>query len=153
MNNGERPDFSITRTYDAPPDLVWRAWTDEAELAQWLRPFGVTSEAISFDVRVGGSYEYTMVNADTGERYPTGGTYLEVEPITRLVFTWGVPGDPVSQAPVITLTLRPVDDGARTELVFHLAGHPGQPGDDNIYDGWDQALTNLGRHLAGELLG
>lgn len=140
------PEFTITRTFAAPRELVWRAWTDEAELAQWLRPFGVTTESVSFDVRVGGRYRYTMVNDETGQTYPTGGVFLEIAPHDRLVFTWGDP-----DAPVITLTFAEQRDA--TELVFHLRGYGGRPGDDYVYDGWAEALTNFGRHLAGEALG
>lgn len=147
----QAPQFSITRVFDAPRELVWRAWTEEAELAQWLRPFGVSTDSVSFDVRVGGRYRYTMTNDETGEQYPTGGEYLEVEPMDRLVFTWGEPDAPVDGTPVITLTLTP--QGERTELVFQLLGHDGKPGDGFVYDGWDEALTNFGRHLAGERLG
>ncbi|MDJ0336565.1 SRPBCC domain-containing protein [Salinibacterium sp. G-O1] len=111
--------FSITRTFDAPRELVWRAWTEEAELAQWLHPFGVTAGSVSFDVRVGGQYRYTMTNADTGEQFPTGGEYLEVEPIDRLVFTWGEPDAPIEGTPVITLTLIP--QGERTDLFIPSA--------------------------------
>lgn len=145
------PQFSITRTFDAPRELVWKAWTDEAELAQWLHPFGVTTDSVSFDVRVGGRYRYTMTNDETGEEFPTGGEYIEVEPIDRLVFTWGEPDAPVDAAPIITLTLNA--RGEQTELVFHLLGREGTPGDGFIHDGWDEALTNFGRHLAGELQG
>ena len=147
----ETAQFSITRTFDAPRELVWRAWTDEAELAQWLHPFGVSSDSVSCDVRVGGRYRYTMTNDETGEEFPTGGEYLEVKPFDRLVFTWGQPDAPVHGTPVITLTLIPRGD--RTELVFHLSGYEAKPGDGFIYDGWDEALTNFGRHLAGEKLG
>lgn len=142
----EPPEFSITRVFDAPRELVWRAWTEEAELAQWLHPFGVSTDSVSFDVRVGGRYRYTMTNDETGERFPTGGEYLEVEPVNRLVFTWGDPDAPVEGAPVISLTLIP--RGEKTELVFHLRGIAGAPGDGFVYDGWDEALTNIGRHLA-----
>ncbi|WP_243855125.1 SRPBCC domain-containing protein [Diaminobutyricimonas sp. TR449] len=145
----EAPQFSITRVFDAPRELVWRAWTEEAELAQWLHPFGVSTESVSIDVRVGGRYRYTMTNNETGEEFPTGGEYLEVEPIDRLAFTWGEPDAPIDGAPVITLTLIP--QGERTELVFHLRGYEGKAGDGFVYDGWDEALTNFGRHLAGEL--
>lgn len=145
------PEFSITRTFEAPHKLVWRAWTEESELAQWLRPFGVSTDSVSFDVRVGGHYAYTMTNDETGEKFPTGGVFLEVEPIDRLVFTWGEPGAPVETAPVITLTF--IAQGTdRTELVFHLRGYDGKPGDGFVYDGWDEALTNFGRHLAREQL-
>lgn len=145
----DAPQFTITRTFDAPRELLWRAWTEEAELAQWLHPFGVSTDSVSFDVRAGGRYRYTMTNDETGERFPTGGEFIEVEPFDRLVFTWGEPDAPVDEAPVITLTL--TARGEQTELSFHLVGHDGRPGDDYIYDGWDEALTNFGLHLVGEL--
>lgn len=145
------PEFTITRTFDAPRELLWKAWTDEAELAQWLHPFGVTTDSVAFDVRVGGRYTYTMTNVETGQTFPTGGEYVEVEPFDRLVFSWGEPGAPVDDAPRITLTFIPRGD--QTELVFHLRGFEGKPGDGFVYDGWDEALTNIGRYLASEPLG
>ena len=145
------PEFTITRTFDAPRELVWQAWIEEDQLANWLFPFGVTTSSIAFDVRPGGSYAYTMTNVETGEQFPTGGVFLEVEPIERLVFTWGKPGDDVDTAPRISLTFIP--HGDRTELVFHMLGHAGKPGDGYVYDGWVEALTNFARHLAGERLG
>lgn len=143
------PEFSITRLFNAPRKTVWRAWTEDPELAQWLRPFGVSTDSVSFDVRAGGTYRYTMTSEETGEKFPTGGTFLEVDPMDRLVFTWGDPETPVEIASVITLTFTEHDDG--TELAFHLRGFAGQPGDGFVYDGWDEALTNLNRHLDGEL--
>lgn len=145
----QTPEFSITRLFNAPRETVWRAWTEESELAQWLRPFGVSTDSVSFDVRVGGTYRYTMTSDETGEKFPTGGTFLEIDPMDRLVFTWGDPETPTETAPAITLTFTEHDDG--TELVFHLRGFAGQPGDGFVYDGWDEALTNLGHHLAGDL--
>lgn len=150
-STSDAPEFSITRVFPARRELVWQAWTDETELAQWLHPFGVSADSVSFDVRVGGRYRYTMTNDTTGERFPTGGEYIEVEPFDRLVFTWGEPDAPVDVAPVITLTL--TQQGESTELVFHLRSLEGKPGDGFVYDGWDEALTNFGRHLAGEKLG
>lgn len=67
------PEFSITREVGAPRELVWRAWTENSELAQWLRPFGVSTDSVAFDVRVGGTFAYTMTNDETGEEFPTGG--------------------------------------------------------------------------------
>lgn len=145
------PEFTITRVFDAPRETVWRAWTDESELAQWLRPFGVSTDSVTFDVRVGGRYAYTMTNTETGEKFPTGGEFLEVEPIDRLVFTWGEPGASIDVAPVITLTFTEI--AGKTELALHLRGFAGKPGDGFVYDGWDEALINLGRHIAGEKLG
>lgn len=145
------PDFSMTRTFDVPRERVWRAWTDETDLAGWLRPFGVSTDSVSFDVRVGGEYSYTMTNDETGETYPTGGQFLVVRPPDRLVLTWGEPGAAVDTAPVLTLTF--AEHGESTDLTLHLRGYEGQPGDGFVYDGWAEALTNLGKHLAGETPG
>lgn len=142
------PQFTITRNFDASPGLVWRAWTEPAEFAQWLRPFGVTADSVSCDVRVGGRYRYTMTNDETGERFPTGGEYLEVDPVARLVFTWGDPDAPVDGTPVITLTFVPRGEG--TGLTLHMLGQAGEPGDGFIYDGWEEGLANLGEYLASE---
>ena len=147
----EMPEFSITRTFNAPRELVWLAWSEESELAHWLHPFGVSTDSVAFDVRVGGEYRYTITNDETGEKFPTGGRYLEVEPFDRLVFTWGEPGAPVEGTPLITLTF--TEQGDATELLFHLRGYAGKPGDGFVYDGWDEALVNFGKHLAGEELG
>src|SRR5690625_2899296 len=117
------PKPPIVRTFDAARELVWRAWTEDTELAQWLRPFGVTTDSVSFDVRVGGVYTYTMTNDETDEKFPTGGQFLEVEPMDRLVFTWGEPAAPVDMAPVITLSIN--GKGGRPVLTFHLRGYDG----------------------------
>lgn len=149
-SNNTTPEFNITRTFNAPRDLVWRAWTEREHLAAWFGPFGVTTESVSVDLRVGGRYHYTMVNQDTGEKYPTGGEYLEVTPVERLVFTWGEPDAPVEGSPVVTLTLSTAgsdETTQQTEMLFHLRGIEGRPGDGYVYDGWDEALTSLRHHL------
>src|SRR5690606_28061767 len=71
-------EFTITREFDAPRATVWRAWTDPTIAAQWWHPHKVTlKDGARIDLRVGGSYAYTMVIPD-GTEYPTGGEYLEV---------------------------------------------------------------------------
>jgi uncharacterized protein YndB with AHSA1/START domain len=87
-----------------------------------------------------------MVNAETGETYPTGGEYLELDAPRRLVMSWGNPDDSVDDAMRIDVALEPIGD--RTRMTFTLRGVEGAPGDGYIYDGWDQALTSLDRWLA-----
>jgi uncharacterized protein YndB with AHSA1/START domain len=83
----------LSRTYDAPPEAVFAAWTDPELLVQWFRPRGGTSKA-ELDVRPGGRYRITM---DPQGTLPGPGdivgTYVEVEPPKRLVFTfaWELP--------------------------------------------------------------
>lgn len=139
------PEFTLTRSLDAPAELVWRAWTEPEHLAAWLP--STPLETISFDVREGGRLRYTMVDEATGQTFPTGGVFLEVTPFERLVFTWGNPDDPVESSPVVTLTLQA--EGERTELTFHLRGFDGHPGDGFVYDGWSDTLDTLVAHVAG----
>lgn len=139
--------FTIVRDFDATPEQVWSAWTVADEAARWWHPRGVTTprESVSIDARVGGRYEYTMVNDETGEKYPTVGVYSVVEPFERLVFSWGSPDD-LDDAPIITLTFESVDAG-RTRLTFDLRGAEGHEGDEFMYDGWVDALDVLGESL------
>jgi uncharacterized protein YndB with AHSA1/START domain len=144
--------FTITRIFDAPRELVWRAWTESADAAEWWHPRGIEIKdgSVSVDVRPGGRYTYTMVNPADGAEYPTTGVYREVDPPRRLVFTWASPGEPDDTAPVITVDLREL--GAdRTEMLFHLRGVAGAPGDENVYDGWDSAFDLLDEQLAARV--
>ncbi|WP_308797601.1 SRPBCC family protein [Agromyces silvae] len=153
LANAAQPDqgekqFTITRVFDAPRELVWRAWTDPDEAPYWMHPHGLTTprEQVDFDVRPGGRYRYTMVTAD-GATYPTGGTYREVVEPARLVFTWGSPDDADEIMPVITIDLAEHgEDGRQTRMTFHLDGIAGVPGDDDVYDGWSEALDELDVH-------
>ena len=88
-----------------------------------------------------------MVDPADGAEYPTAGVYREVDPPKRLVFTWASPGDPDDTAPVITVDLRELD-GERTEMLFHVRGWAGAPGDGFVYDGWASAFDVLDELLA-----
>lgn len=150
QNADASAEFTITRIFDAPRDLVWQAWTDPDEAARWWHPEGVSSprEHVTIDPRVGGTYRYLMINDENGAEFPTGGTYLEVDEPKKLVFTWGDPGDSVDTAPRITVTLP--DRGDKTEMTFHLVGIPGFKGDGNVYDGWESAFDVLDKVYRGE---
>ena len=142
------PGFTLVRDFDATPEDLWSAWTDPDEIAVWWHPRGVSTPraSVAVDARVGGRYTYTMVDDATGDAYPTGGVYLEVQPFERLVFTWGDPDAAPDAAPVATVTLTP--DGDRTRMTFELRGVEGRPGDGFFYDGWDSALDVLVDYIA-----
>lgn len=81
-------EIAITRVYDAPVKLVWDAWTDPAQVAQWWGPRGFTITTHSKDLRPGGHWNYTMHGPD-GVDYPNVTTYFEVEPHKKLVYDHG----------------------------------------------------------------
>ena len=77
----------ITRVFDAPRKLVFRAWTDPEHVAQWFGPetFDTPRETVEIDLRVGGRYELTMVQAETGARHPVSYEIVELDPPRLLV--------------------------------------------------------------------
>jgi uncharacterized protein YndB with AHSA1/START domain len=79
-------DLVLTRLFDAPPEKVYRAWTEPELLKQWFAPLPWTTTQVDQDVRPGGDCLIVMRSPD-GVDYPNPGVYLEVVPNERLVFT------------------------------------------------------------------
>jgi uncharacterized protein YndB with AHSA1/START domain len=76
----------ITRIFDAPRSLVFRAWTDPKQIKRWWGPKGFTNPVCELDVRVGGAWRIVM-RGPNGVDYPGGGVYREIVEPERLVFT------------------------------------------------------------------
>jgi uncharacterized protein YndB with AHSA1/START domain len=77
---------TLTRVFDAPRALVWKAWTDPKMMAQWFGPRGFTNPVCELDVRVGGSLRIVMRGPD-GNDYPMKGEFRVVSEPELLVFT------------------------------------------------------------------
>lgn len=117
-DNAER-GYTITRLFDAPRELVWRAFTEPEQYAQWFGPVDSRLEAVSMDVRPGGAWRATMILAD-GTEIPWSGSYLEVVGPERLVFTVSDEGSPGGEYEQMAVTL--TDRGDQTELVLRQSG-------------------------------
>jgi len=81
-------EIHLVRLYDAPVAMVWDAWTDPAQAAQWWGPRGFTLTTHSKDLSVGGTWRYTMHGPD-GTDYPNIATYHEIELHKKLVCDHG----------------------------------------------------------------
>ena len=79
-------EFVITRVFDAPRELVWKAWTDPKHMAQWWGPRGFTNPVCEMDVQPGRAYRIVMRSPD-GVEYPIKGAYREIVEPERLVMT------------------------------------------------------------------
>jgi uncharacterized protein YndB with AHSA1/START domain len=79
-------ELVITHVIDAPRDLVFRAWTDPAQLMRWWGPKGFTTPVCTVDLRVGGVFHYCM-RAPNGRDYWGIGLYREIVPPQRIVYT------------------------------------------------------------------
>ena len=79
------PEFVITRTFDAPRELVWKSWTEAERLAQWWGPKGCTIRVVKLEMRPGGIFHYAMQfkpGHDTWGRF----VFREIAAPERLVF-------------------------------------------------------------------
>lgn len=76
----------ITRVFDAPRELVWRAWTEPQHMAKWFGPENFTIPSCELDVRVGGVLRLTMRGPD-GQDYPMKGIFREIVRPERLSFS------------------------------------------------------------------
>lgn len=86
-------EIVITRHMKAPRALVWKACTEAEHIDRWWGPDGFTNRTTRMDFRVGGEWEYTMTGPD-GKVWHNLITYLAIEPITRLFYDHGEPGNP-----------------------------------------------------------
>lgn len=84
----KKNELKIVRIYDAPVKLVWEAWTDPQQVAAWWGPRGFTITTHSKDLKVGGTWNYTMHGPD-GTDYPNITKYFEVEKYSKLVYDHG----------------------------------------------------------------
>ena len=116
--------ISLTRLFDAPPDVVFDAWTKPEALGWFFNPDNPTDIPVEVDLRVGGAWRQMMIiNADN--QYVTGGVYREIVPGKRLSFYWGARGgwpalDPekLEDSPVCTISFTP--KGNATEMRFRV---------------------------------
>lgn len=109
-------ELVVTRHFDAPPRLVWQAWTSSDLMRRWWVPasFGMTLLECAIDARPGGTYRFVFQHPDFPEPMAFHGHYLEAVPHSRLV--WTNEEDP--NGSVTTVTLHDEGNG-QTRLVLH----------------------------------
>jgi len=74
----------VTRVFDAPRELVWKAWTDPKYVMQWWGPKGFTSPICKMDFRVGGKFLICTTTPD-GQEFWHGGEYHEIVPHEKII--------------------------------------------------------------------
>jgi uncharacterized protein YndB with AHSA1/START domain len=125
----------LTRSLAAPAAAVWRAFTDPVALATWFWPaasFGTTAEV---DLRPGGRFRI----AAPRRGFAVSGSYVEVEPPGRLVFTWRWDGEADETLVTVTLTAT----GVGCELDLRHDRFPDVASRDGNAQGWSDCLDRL----------
>ncbi len=132
--------LTISRVLKASPEAVWQLWTDPAKVNDWHRPnkTDYTTES-KLDLKVGGTYKIAMISAE-GRSVATG-TFKELNPPRKLVYSWQWEGDPTTELSEVTITLDPVPEGTKLTLV-----HDRLSGPESVKahsDGWLGCMENI----------
>lgn len=142
------PTILIIREFDAPPDRVFRAYTDPDLVAQWLGPRRLTMRIDQYDARSGGSYRYVHRD-DDGTEYGFHGVFHEVRPNERIVQTFTYEGFPDG----VSLETAVFEDlGGRTLVTGKSLMDSIEARDSMLKSGMDHGVRE-GHERLDELLG
>lgn len=137
-----KPALRISRIYAAPPQKVFKAWIDPQALMRWFAPSDAfKTPEVEVDARVGGRYRIVM-HAPDGEIHRVGGTYREVVPPRKLVFTWAWESTPERES-LVTVEIKP--SGAGSELILVHEGFADADTRGRHEEGWNGCLVRLHR--------
>jgi uncharacterized protein YndB with AHSA1/START domain len=142
-------EIVLTRVFNSPRDLVFKAWTEPDLLMKWICPKDFVVTFVDVDLRPGGSWRSGMRSPD-GIDYRMRGTYRQIIPPELLEFThaWEddlEPGHEPDHEALITVTL--MESDGRTTMVFHVTGLTSDEGRDGQKQGWTEAFDNLENSL------
>jgi len=136
--------LQLRRTFQAPREKVFRAWTDQDQMKHWCAPSADYETTAEVDLRVGGKYRIQMKHKD-GATHTAFGEYQEVSEPEKLVYTWSWEDGSMSGS-LVTVEFR--DLGSATELVLTHERFPTTDWRDKHSQGWSGCLGRLKEHLA-----
>jgi uncharacterized protein YndB with AHSA1/START domain len=140
------PVLSITRTFDAPRALVFKAWTDPKMLARWWGPHQFTNPVCELDARPGGKIRIDMRGPE-GTIYPMTGVFHEIVEPERLVFSTTPLDDNGKPMFEVLNTIAFEDDGGKTKFTLQArvvkATAVAAQYLDGMEAGWTQSLERL----------
>ncbi|OJJ15269.1 activator of HSP90 ATPase [marine bacterium AO1-C] len=152
MNNQQQPNdrtLSLERTFNAPLQLVWEAWTQSDHIAHWWGPKGMQTTVIEHDFRVGGQWKYSMQMPD-GKEFISEGKYLEIEELKKIISTADF--KPMTEGVEIQAFFEA--DGDQTKFTFNVvhttAEYCQQQEQMGFYNGWGSVFDRLGEFLQRE---
>jgi len=152
-------ELIITRIFDAPRELVWKAWTDPERVKRWWGPKNFTAPVSKIDLRVGGTYLNCMRSPE-GKDYWSTGVYREIVEPSLLVCTdsfadekgkvvpashYGMEGDwPLELRISVTFE----ETGDKTTMTLRHEGIPAGQMSELTETGWNESFDKLAEYLA-----
>lgn len=160
-NVTEAERMVVTRIFDAPRELVWKAWTDPNYIMQWWGPKGFTAPVCKMDFRVGGKFLCCMRSPD-GQEFWNAGEYHEIVPNEKIVSSmyfadangnkvepeqYGIEHEAIEGA-YDTALFEDLGNG-KTKLTF-IGNEPMKDAvESGQVEGWNQILDKVAKVVAG----
>lgn len=151
-------ELIITRVFDAPRELVFKAWTDPERMKLWWGPKDYTAPECKIDLRVGGAYLNCMRSPE-GQDFWSTGVYREITPPSRIVYTdsfadekgkvvpathYGM-GEDFPLETLVTVTFE--EHEGKTKMTLRHAGLPAGQMSDLTQAGWNESFDKLAHSL------
>jgi uncharacterized protein YndB with AHSA1/START domain len=140
--------IELTKEFSVTADTLYKAWTTEEDLKQWWQPMENTLTHLVNELNEGGKVEYQFSTAEGEEAFTISGTYKEVQPAKKLVYTWNwkLPSPSVQDTDfLLTIEFSSKDSGSRLHVIQEkfTSAEAVQP----HREGWENALESLASYL------
>lgn len=159
MDERINAELVITRIFDAPRKLVWKAWTEPERLMRWWGPKNFTAPVATIDFKIGGTYLNCMRSPD-GKDYWSTGVYREIVADGWIVYTDSFADDKGNVVPasyygmdggwplemLVTVTFAIHDNNKTIMTLRHIGIPEGKPNEDT-HKSWNQSFDKLAEYL------
>lgn len=141
-NDLAKRTLSLKKTFDAPIELVWEAWTQPEHIAQWWGPKGMKVNVIEHNFKIDGKWKYAMAMPD-GSEFSSDGVYSEIVELEKIVSSANF--RPMTEGVEIRAVFK--KNGDKTNFIFSVV-HPteeyrNQQEKMGFYNGWGSAFNRL----------
>jgi uncharacterized protein YndB with AHSA1/START domain len=140
---------TLHRVLKAPPEKLYRAFTEANAIASWLPPYGFVCIVHAMDPRVGGAFKMSFINFSTGNGHSFGGKYLELKANEFIKYTDKFDDPNLPGEMTTTVWLNKVSCG--TELKVFQEGIPSVIPTEMCYLGWQESLEKLAKLVEPEI--
>lgn len=146
MTEANNRTLTIERTFNAPIELVWEAWTQAEHIASWWGPKGMEINVIEHNFKVGGRWKYVMLMPDSSE-FISEGVYAEIVELHKIITS----ADFKPMTTGVELQVFLERNGDKTNFTFKVV-HPTeeyckQQEQMGFYNGWGSAFDRLENHV------
>lgn len=142
-------NVTLHRVFKAPPEKLYRAFTDAAAMAAWLPPYGFVCTVEEMNPTPGGKYRMSFHNFSTGNSHSFGGEYLELKPGELLKYSDRFDDPNLPGEMITTVWLKKVIVG--TEIKITQEGIPSAIPVEMCYLGWQDSLEKLMKLVEPEI--